>query len=87
MYEFEFDEEKSTSNLEKHGIDFIEAQKLWNDPDFVELKAKTTGEVRYMIIGKVDAKHWSAIATVRDKKVRIISVRRARKSEVRIYES
>ena len=87
MYEFEFDEEKSKSNLEKHGIDFLEAQKLWKDPDFVELKAKTTDEPRYMIIGKVDTKHWSAIATVRDKKIRIISARRARKSEVKIYES
>ena len=87
MREFEFDDEKSKSNLEKHGIDFLEAQKLWEDPDFVELKVKTIDEARHMIIGKIDTKHWSAIATVRDKKIRIISARRARKSEVRIYES
>ena len=87
MYEFEFDDEKSKSNREKHGIDFLEAQKLWEDPDFVELKAKTIDEVRYMVIGKVDAKHWSAIVTVRGQKIRIISVRRARESEVKIYES
>lgn len=87
MYEFEFDDEKSKSNREKHGIDFLEAQKLWEDPDFVELKAKTIDEVRYMVIGKVGAKHWSAIVTVRGQKIRIISVRRARESEVIIYES
>ena len=87
MFEFEFDEEKSRSNLKKHGIDFSEAQKLWNDSDFVELKARTTDEPRYMVIGKIDSRHWSAITTVRNKRVRIISVRHARKSEVKIYES
>ena len=87
MYEFEFDEEKSKSNLKKHGIDFFEAQELWKDPNFVELKAKTTDELRYMVIGKIDTKYWSAITTVRNKKIRIISVRHARKSEVKIYES
>ena len=87
MYEFEFDEEKSRSNLKKHGIDFSEAQKLWKDSDFVELKARTTDEPRYMVIGKIDSRHWSAITTVRNKRVRIISVRHARKSEVKIYES
>lgn len=87
MYEFEFDEEKSKSNLKKHGIDFFEAQELWKDPDFVELRARTTGELRYMAIGKIGKTHWSAITTVRNEKVRIISVRRARKSEVGIYES
>ncbi len=87
MYEFEFDVEKNQSNLEKHGIDFLEAQKLWKDPDFVELKAKTTDEPRYIVIGKINKKYWSAITTVRGKKIRIISVRHARKSEVRIYES
>ncbi len=61
MFEFELDEEKSKSNLGKHVIDFLEAQKLWKDPDFVELKAKTTDEPRYMIIGKVDTKHWSPL--------------------------
>ncbi len=87
MYEFEFDEEKSRSNLKKHGIDFSEAQKLWKDSDFVELKARTTDEPRYMVIGKIDSRHWSAITTVRNKRIRIISVRHARKSEVKIYES
>ena len=87
MYKFEFDEEKSKSNLNKHGIDFFKAQELWKDPDLVKLKAKTTDELRDMVIGRIDTKYWSAITTIRGEKIRIISVRHARKSEVKIYES
>ncbi len=87
MIEFEFDEAKSLSNKQKHGIDFVEAQNLWNDPNLVEIKARTDNEPRYLIIGMVDSKYWSAVTTARSNKVRIISVRRSRKSEVDIYES
>jgi uncharacterized protein len=87
MYEFEFDERKSRANLKKHGIDFVEAQQLWNDPDLIEVPAKTTDEPRVMAIGSVAGKHWSAVITPRQGKVRIISVRRSRPEEVEIYES
>jgi uncharacterized protein len=83
---FEFDHNKNNSNKHKHGIDFHEAQKLWEDPDFVEIPIKTMDEQRFLIIGKISEKHWSAIITYRDEKIRIISVRRARKEEVDIYE-
>jgi uncharacterized DUF497 family protein len=36
---FEFDPVKSTANKDKHGIDFVEAQVLWNDPDRIEIPA------------------------------------------------
>lgn len=85
--EFEFDLGKSTSNDKKHGIDFLEAQALWDDPDFVEIPLKTVDEPRFLVIGKISEKHWSAIITYRSEKVRIISVRRSRKEEVEIYES
>lgn len=85
--EFEFDLGKSTSNNKKHGIDFLEAQALWDDPDFVEIPLKTVDEPRFLVIGKISEKHWSAIITYRSEKVRIISVRRSRKEEVEIYES
>ena len=84
---FEFDKRKSQSNLEKHGIDFIEAQKLWDDPYILEIAAKTSDEARYLMIGKIDDKHWSAIVTYRNQNIRMISVRRARKEEVTLYES
>lgn len=85
--EFEFDPKKSESNKQKHGIDFYEAQKLWDDPDFIEIPVKTSDEPRFLVIGKVSGKHWSGIITYRTEKIRIISVRRSRKEEVDIYES
>ena len=85
--EFEFDRLKSQLNKKKHGVDFIEAQALWNDPDRIEIPAKTSDENRFLIIGKISDKFWSVIITYRDKKVRIISARRSRKEEIEIYES
>ena len=85
--EFEFDEIKSKANLKKHGIDFIQAQQLWGDPERLEIPAKTTDEPRVILIGRISDKTWSAIFTPRGQKVRIISVRRARKKEVELYES
>ena len=84
---FEFDPKKSRANKEKHGIDFIEAQRLWDDPDLLEIPARTEDEPRYLLIGRIDGKHWSAVVTYRGGKVRIISVRRSRKEEVELYES
>ncbi len=84
--DFEFDPEKSQSNQEKHGVDFIEAQRLWEDPHLLEVQAKSTDEPRFLLVGVMDGKHWSAVVTYRDDAVRIISVRRSRKEEVRLYE-
>ena len=87
MYSFEYDERKSQHNLIKHGIDFVEAQTLWNDPYLVEIPARTTDEERFLVVGKIQEKHWSAVITPRDRNIRIISVRRSRLEEVAIYES
>lgn len=87
MYSFEFDPQKSESNLEKHGIDFVYAQAIWQDPDLIEVQAKSDDEPRSLVVGLLDGKHWSAIITYRSDKVRIISVRRSRASEVALYES
>ena len=84
---FEFDSEKSDTNKRKHGIDFLEAQTLWDDPDYVIIPAKTIDETRFLVIGKIEDKHWSGIITYRGESVRIISVRRSRKEEIDIYES
>jgi uncharacterized protein len=83
---FEFDENKSQSNKLKHGIDFVEAQLLWQDSDRLEVPARVTDETRFAIIGKIQAKIWVAIVTYREGRVRIISVRRARQREVELYE-
>ena len=87
MTNFEYDENKSQSNLAKHRIDFVEAQKLWNDPNLLEIPARTQDEPRFLIIAKIDNKHWSGVITYREQNIRIISVRRSRTEEIDIYES
>ncbi|MFZ5762184.1 MAG: BrnT family toxin [Thermodesulfobacteriota bacterium] len=84
---FEFDRGKSDTNKEKHGLDFVAAQALWDDPDLLEIPAKTTDEPRFLVIGRIAGKHWSGVITYRDDKIRIISVRRSRIEEVALYES
>jgi len=83
---FEFDSEKSDNNKKKHGIDFLDAQVLWDDPDYIIIPAKTIDEPRFLVVGKIEDKHWSGVITYRDESVRIISVRRSRKEEIDIYE-
>jgi uncharacterized DUF497 family protein len=85
--EFEFNREKSKENKRKHGIDFVEAQSLWDDPDLIEIPARTTDEPRFLVVGSISGKHWSGTITYRGEKIRIISVRRSRCEEVQIYES
>lgn len=85
--DFEFDEAKSQSNHAKHGIDFVTAQQLWADHDRIEIPARTEDEPRFLVIGTIDDKCWSAVITYRNDRVRIISVRRSRTEEVEIYES
>lgn len=88
MLSFEYDENKSKQNLAKHGIDFDAAQSLWDDPSMLELPSKkATTEIRFLVIGTINQKHWSAIITYRGKNIRIISVRRSRIEEVNFYES
>jgi len=84
---FEFDEGKSKANLEKHGIDFVQAQALWDDPDLLEIPARTVDEPRFLLVGMIETKHWSAVVTYRSESIRIISVRRSRAEEVTLYES
>jgi len=85
--DFEYDPEKSRRNWEKHGIDFDEAQALWDDPELLEVPARTTDEPRYLVIGRIGGRHWSAVITYRDERIRLISVRRSRKEEVALYEN
>jgi uncharacterized DUF497 family protein len=85
--DFEYDTEKSASNLKKHGITFEEAKSLWDDPDLLEFPAKNIDEQRALIIGRIQGKHWSAIVTYREPNIRIISVRRSREKEIELYES
>ncbi|MGH8182634.1 MAG: BrnT family toxin [Rhodanobacteraceae bacterium] len=84
---FEFDEAKSLSNKIKHGMDLVDAQRLWDDPSLLQIPAKVVDEPRYLVIGIIDGRHWSAVITYRGSNTRIISVRRSRIEEVALYES
>ena len=85
MY-FEFDSNKSQSNLRKHGINFLDAQFIWDDPRYIEVPAKSEDELRFAAIGQIWTKVWVAFFTLRNGKIRLMSVRRARDEEVEIYE-
>lgn len=67
--EFEFDPNKSRANHTKHGIDFVRSQDLGQDPARVEIPARTEDEPRWLVIGMIDGKHWSAVVTVRQDNV------------------
>ena len=83
---FEFDERKSAANKAKHGIDFADAQALWLDEALAEVPARSDSEARFLVVGLMGDKHWSAFITYRDENIRLISVRRSRPEEVAIYE-
>lgn len=84
---FEYDKNKSESNKVKHDIDFEEAQILWKDWNRLEIPVRCDDEPRYLIIGIINKKHWSAVITYRYSRIRLISVRRSRKQEIDLYES
>lgn len=84
--EFEYDPAKSASNKPKHGIDFEEAQRLWDAPTLKATTYAGNDDQRSLHIGVIDGKHWSAITTERNGKLRIISVRRSRTNEKEAYD-
>jgi uncharacterized DUF497 family protein len=84
---FEFDPEKSEINKAKHGVDFDESQLLWEDPDAIGFPAKSEDEERFALIAVLNGRVWVAFYTLREDRIRLISVRRARKGEKKIYES
>jgi uncharacterized DUF497 family protein len=84
--DFEWDAKKNRANKAKHGIDFDTATELWNDPDRIEIQTNFPDENRNALIGKIGKKLWAAIFTRRVNAIRIISVRRSRKKETKLYE-
>jgi uncharacterized DUF497 family protein len=84
--EFEFNQAKSEANFRKHGIDFVTAQALWLDDLHLEIPARTEDEPRFLVVGRIEEKHWSAVIAYRDGRVRMISIRRSRAEEIARYE-
>ena len=83
--EFEFDPKKSKSNKQKHGIDFEESKALWLDIDRLEIQARSDDEPRFALIAMLNENLWTAFYTIREQRIRIISVRRSRKGERGFY--
>ena len=84
--EFEFDPAKSGLNKLKHGIDFEEAQTIWANDNWLELAVPSVEEPRYLVVGMIGEKYWTAVITYRPDGIRLISVRRARDAEIACYE-
>ena len=84
---FKYNESKSKSNKEKHGVDFEDAKLVWEDEERTEIKTLFSAETRYLNIGKINNKLYTVVITYRDENIRIISTRRSRKKEIEIYDS
>lgn len=86
--EFEWDNEKNNSNIEKHGIDFADAVLIFGNPILeFEDDRKDYGEKRFFGIGIVQNIEISVVYTKRKNNIRRISARRARKDERQKYRS
>ncbi|ARU49398.1 BrnT family toxin [Sulfurospirillum diekertiae] len=82
---FEYDETKSKANKEKHGIDFEEAQALWQNKQHIVFDSVyVNDEWRHLLVGLIDDLCYVAVFTMREDNIRIISVRRCRKNEKEI---
>jgi len=85
MVEFEWDEDKRLSNLEKHKRDFLDARQLFDGRPLFTTINLDHDEVRMILTGIQSYRHLTVIWTVREAKIRIISFRRARDAEERNY--
>ena len=86
MERFDYDPDKSRLNEERHGIDFVDAQTLWDSTHIVIPAKNIKGENRSAVVGKAQGKYYVAIFTMRNEVIRIISCHRADKRWINIYE-
>ena len=84
--EFDWDEDKRLKNIEKHGIDFRDANILFDGPYLVAPGKASNGEQRWLAIGVIDDVYVTAVFTRRESIIRIISMRRARHGERQKYQ-
>lgn len=85
MKYFEWDENKRKFNLEKHEIDFVDIIEIFDDPDRIEFESTRAGEKRFQTIGLAHEVVLFLVYTLRGRKTRIISARRASKNERKTY--
>ncbi len=84
--ECEWDDQKNETNIKKHGIDFEFAQEIFQRSFISKIDArKDYGEVRLLALGSLREFILLVVYTMRGKKIRIISARRANEEERRVY--
>ncbi len=84
---YEWDEHKRKANLQKHGVDFREIEKFdWVSALVLEDQRKDYGESRYRAMGRIGSRLHALVFTLRDKNLRVISLRKANRREVNNYE-
>ena len=86
--EFEFDPAKDEANRFKHGLRLSHGKRVFDDPfhRILPSSREQDGENRYKAVGMVDRKLHTAVYTMREYVVRLISVRRSNSSEQRDYD-
>jgi uncharacterized DUF497 family protein len=82
---FEWDENKRRVNLNKHGLDFVDGQRLFDGRPVITAPASSRGEERWMTVGRIEGRYLCLIWTLRAASIRIISFRRARVGEERAH--
>ena len=85
MVEFEWDEDKRRSNLEKHGFDFNVARILLDGLSQVSIPSPRDEEMRFATTAEVGGLLYTGIWTQRNESIRVISLRRGRRAEEREY--
>jgi uncharacterized protein len=83
---FEWDERKRRSNLDKHGLDFIDVESIFDRPHVLVPAVYSGGEERFLVIGRLEGRYVTVVFTFRSESVRVISFRRARHEERQKYQ-
>lgn len=86
---FEWDNKKSQTNKQKHGISFFEVIEVWAKYHLTVLKGAKSidGEVRSFTVGYVGNNLYTVIWTKRGQNIRLISARRSRDGEKKAFEN
>ncbi len=83
---FEWDGDKNAANIEKHGIDFSDAMRIFEGPTLERVDdRKAYGETRIAAIGIVETRALFVVYTTRGRTRRVISARKANRHERKAY--
>lgn len=85
--QYEWDEAKRQTNITKHHVDFCDIEKfVWESAHILEDNRFDYRERRWLALGYINERVYSIAFTLRDEVVRLISLRKANKREVKLYE-